>query len=842
MKGTPYIEIRTSDDKIWRRNSTATKWVQLGGSGTGIDSTAHYTITQQSDSLYALFEKRNGGKDTLTFVGIPSGSGGSGWGLTGNVVNSATDFIGSTNDAQLVFKVNNLTSGYIGNFTQSRNTSFGYFSLPYVTTSNQANTAFGYGSMRFANGGVRNSAYGYTSGYNITTASDNNVFGWGSFTYNKTGQRNVAVGSASMGNTFNSETFGDDNIAIGYRSLVNLYSSVKHNIAFGHSSGIGTTRSNTLFVSDSVKFMNFKLDSLTATPSYLVGMATDGEWKAYRNTSTVEITSYGKNATRDSTILLLSNGTRFAARDSVGTNTNFATSDLTATDNRSHFFNYKNLSISGINNLDLESRDISGTNSVSLTTDFANKQVYLRSSTPTIDNYVTVAPNGISMNQGANNTFYLTNGGVQLGNVTGIQINDTIGTFGQVLTSQGVGLPVRWTNASGGGVTITSYGKNAGRDSTILLLSDGTRFAARDSIGGGGSGSIDYTTEGYGIKVDSSGRVYTVRVDSTVIGSKTYVNNKVTQVVSDSTKEFTVGVGLELTNDTLLSLKQVTVDEIGGVSNEQTTIWDNSEPDLGVPSVNGYVLSSTTAGDRSWVAQSGGSTDTTSLSDRINTKQATLVSGTNIKTINGESLLGSSDIVISGGSGVDDNPSIKLLQGLGSLIKAQTFNALEATTATGLVDGTARFLPVYLAKGQTLTGVQYYQTVQGSYTADNNNQVALYTVNAATGVLTRVAVSNNDGTNIWKQAVNVTYKVPFSSTYVATAGVYYIGLLYNSSAQTTAPTILARTAGNNAAQAALDNTGSLTTSMTLGGQTALGTTYTASGLTTSATNPWVAIY
>jgi ribosomal protein L27 len=35
--------------------------------------------------------------------------------------------------------------------------------------------------------------------------------------------------------------------------------------------------------------------------------------------------------------------------------------------------------------------------------------------------------------------------------------------------------------------TVSSYGKNATRDSTILLLSNGTRFAAKDSVGGGGS-------------------------------------------------------------------------------------------------------------------------------------------------------------------------------------------------------------------------------------------------------------------------------------------------------------------------------------------------------------------
>ena len=58
-----------------------------------------------------------------------------------------------------------------------------------------------------------------------------------------------------------------------------------------------------------------------------------------------------------------------------------------------------------------------------------------------------------------------------------------------------------------------------------------------------------------------------------------------------------------------------------------------------------------------------GNVDNTSDADKpistatqtaLNAKQATLVSGTNIKTINGDSLLGSGDITISGGSGISD--------------------------------------------------------------------------------------------------------------------------------------------------------------------------------------------
>ena len=44
-----------------------------------------------------------------------------------------------------------------------------------------------------------------------------------------------------------------------------------------------------------------------------------------------------------------------------------------------------------------------------------------------------------------------------------------------------------WENKSL--VTVSSYSKNATADSTILLLSDGTRYAAKDSVGGGGGGS-----------------------------------------------------------------------------------------------------------------------------------------------------------------------------------------------------------------------------------------------------------------------------------------------------------------------------------------------------------------
>lgn len=51
-----------------------------------------------------------------------------------------------------------------------------------------------------------------------------------------------------------------------------------------------------------------------------------------------------------------------------------------------------------------------------------------------------------------------------------------------------------------------------------------------------------------------------------------------------------------------------------------------------------------------WGTITGTLSDQTDLDTALSGKQATLVSGTNIKTVNGNSLLGSGDLVISGGS------------------------------------------------------------------------------------------------------------------------------------------------------------------------------------------------
>lgn len=180
---------------------------------------------------------------------------------------------------------------------------------------------------------------------------------------------------------------------------------------------------------------------------------------------------------------------------------------------------------------------------------------------------------------------------------------------------------------------------------------------------------------------------------------------------------------------------------------------------------------------------------------------------------------------------------------LGSTIKAETvgFNLVRSnTTNASLPDGTIRWVAVYLTKGATLTGVKVYMTVQGNYTGDNNNKVVLCTYSG--GTMTPVASSTNN-LNVWKGTANTIVSIPFSSTYVATAGLYYVGLLYNQSAQVTAPAIAQAAALGDAGQSSMDFTNSGKFYGSLASQTDVPSSPFAISTITAGTLPyWVAIY
>jgi hypothetical protein len=207
-------------------------------------------------------------------------------------------------------------------------------------------------------------------------------------------------------------------------------------------------------------------------------------------------------------------------------------------------------------------------------------------------------------------------------------------------------------------------------------------------------------------------------------------------------------------------------------------------------------------------------------------------------TLTGEGTV-KSPLSVAPAPGADE---ITLMQLLGSSYKAMTagLGFGEISNASVLADGQNRLIPVYLSTAQTITGVTWYQKVKGSYTADNNNKIGLYSYSG--GTLTLVASCANDGT-LWSTATSETFGTKaFSSTYAASAGLYFIALLYNMSAEVTAPQLGVGPGLTNAGVNVFDFTNSAKYLPTLTAQTDLSSSFTMASASSAGQRYWVALY
>jgi len=241
-------------------------------------------------------------------------------------------------------------------------------------------------------------------------------------------------------------------------------------------------------------------------------------------------------------------------------------------------------------------------------------------------------------------------------------------------------------------------------------------------------------------------------------------------------------------------------------------------------------------------------------------KQDVLVSGTNIKTINSTSLLGSGDISVGAAWGsitgtlssqtdlqtalntANDDDHIKIVQALGGDTKYECLGANRFLHSTGvgltLTDNRQYFIAIYVAKAETITGVQFLMNTQGNFTGDQTNSLALYSYSG--GTMTKVAETANDA-NIWKNAASSFVSVPFSSSYSADVGIYFISILYNSSAQTTAPAI-AGIGSTNTAFLTANYTNSAKANSFINTQNSHGATVLMSAVSATTNQPYCALY
>lgn len=179
-------------------------------------------------------------------------TGSEGWQLTGNTADTALHFIGTTNNAGLMFRTfsqhaggifpqgENITLGFGAgpllrynsqNFTGERNTFLGT-DAGHNETNGRFNTFIGARSGFGSNGSFGNTMVGVQAGANLTTGTNNVGIGIGASSVS-TGSRNIGIGSSAGG-----FLTGSENVAIGY-DVASFVAGGNNNVLIGSRAATG---------------------------------------------------------------------------------------------------------------------------------------------------------------------------------------------------------------------------------------------------------------------------------------------------------------------------------------------------------------------------------------------------------------------------------------------------------------------------------------------------------------------------------------------------------------------------------------------------------------------------
>jgi hypothetical protein len=250
-------------------------WTTFNGKVSPSD-TANKWITNvfrktASDSVFFV----RGGTNNFAFR---DSTGSAGWGLTGNSGTSdATNFLGTTDNQDLVFRRNNVISATIDSSSANfGSTTFG-FGTRGTSISTNGITAFGYkalgSNIAIGSTGISNTAFGNRALTANTTGSSCTAIGHNALATNAGINDQTAVGAFSLENagggggghtalgTFalRNATFGSANTAVGAYSLRDI-TSQNFNTAMGNQSGLyfGGSTSNILTNSTSSTFIGYQ--------------------------------------------------------------------------------------------------------------------------------------------------------------------------------------------------------------------------------------------------------------------------------------------------------------------------------------------------------------------------------------------------------------------------------------------------------------------------------------------------------------------------------------------------------------------------------------------------------
>ena len=174
----------------------------------------------------------------------------SSWSLTGNNgIDATNQFIGTTDNQPLRFRINNIKAGELNpatgnifwgknagqnsqnNITGANNIAIGTSALQNNTTGTY-NIASGFSALFSNTTGYSNTANGVYTLQNNTTGNFNTAIGQAALSKNTTGYTNTAVGYSSL----QSNNWGASNTAVGYQALWGTIGS-NYNTAIGYNAG-----------------------------------------------------------------------------------------------------------------------------------------------------------------------------------------------------------------------------------------------------------------------------------------------------------------------------------------------------------------------------------------------------------------------------------------------------------------------------------------------------------------------------------------------------------------------------------------------------------------------------